>query len=422
MFINSSAYPLSVISCLHNGTAIQNYTELTCIDNISTNEPTPLLMWYKMDGGVGPSPMYALYVTATANTNWSLPLSLNYVRRSFSLPLKHSGNISCVLTTHEESGIYWIVISVDCNPRFIVSNTSTYTMYIRECGTQGIHSHYETLSPGHETVFEPPSLAKLYPLIEEQEAIKDDDNKQAITFKTLSEISVEFRSSSGQEWSSPVVLSYDMEQYIETTETKFLFATSYQNGCLYGSLLPAHFKGVFTSNLAISNSTRDINLSVSCTLEQLAFAFGLKDDNDMSFISVVQVVFDQIHCSIHRCMNNGRSNIEVKSIQIDNLYDKYSKYPVVAVPRYDHKPPLKIVNSDLPPFLSLSFSWVLNKYQYFPEICVISQPVTIQIDDRFIQRVRELLQNYSVPYLIQQDIEECVHNPSKYIVMHCMMI
>lgn len=381
---------------------------------------------------------FVVYVTANTGqpSDWSIPLSLNFVRRSFSLPTP-LGPSPCLLTTHSDGcGQYYIVISHDPRPRLICANHTRMTLQIMESGSIGIHSRPQTLSSGHESYFEPPSLAKLYPTTtnthnndNNSESDGDDEN---VVFKTLSDIHIRIGSliSTGPnasdpiQWTDPIPLHYDTEKYLKLSDTKLVFSTSYQYGTLYISLLPGDGGTLpvpiqTLSHCLISKETLHL-LDIECFLEQLTLSIDV--DEALKIRPVFTCVFDSwssklsvSHGSQYQC------SISIKSIQIDHhtSTNELIVFPVLALPRHDHVPPLSIVERELPPFLSFSVNW--TKFSdnvggtFITETCLSLQPVTLQFDDSFVRSLKKITASYSYsPLPITDTPSSPVHDVNQH--------
>lgn len=373
---------------------------MTSTITIPSNDTRPLLTWRKMEGT---KLTFAIYITAS-NTEevWSMPLSLRYVRCSFSLPLSSTTNAACVLTTHEYENGYYVVISLDPKPRLVLTNLTSTNLQIKEAHIRGIHAHPQNLYSGSEISFEPSSLAKLYPLIEDQ----DGKNERQPVFKTLCDVYIQLRSvlsDSQSSWSNPVKLTHNIEQNINLLEERLLFSASYQYGTCYISLLPCHGQPVSLTQSLRALPTKDFEENVlfaNLNIEQFVLSFDIEDCIKQHFDPVLRVTVDQLDSNLYYSSEDTRFKLKVKSVQIDNVasyFERPSSYTVVALPRYDHNPPLQIVPSDLPPVLVVTVDWVPLGGQLFPKIHITSQPVTLQVDDVFIQQIVQLIKSYQLP-------------------------
>ena len=352
---------------------------------------------------------FVVYVTANTEqpSEWSIPLSLNFVRRSFSLPTP-SGPSPCLLTTHSDGcGQYYVVISHDPRPRLVCANHTGFTLHIIEFGSIGVHSCPQTLPSGYESYFEPPSLAKLYPtatnINNNSETNGDDEN---VVFKTLSDIHVQIGllMSDTIEWSDPIPLHYDTEKYFKLSDTKLVFSTSYQYGALYISLLPGD-GGILpvpiqtSSHCLISQETLHL-LDIECFLGQLILSIDVEDT--LKIRPILTCVFDNWSSKLSVSRGSQyQCTISIKSIQIDhhNSTNEPVLFPVLAIPRHDHVPPISIVEREVPPFLLFSVNW--TKFSdnvggtFITETCLSLQPLTLQFDDSFVHSLKKIMLAYS---------------------------
>jgi hypothetical protein len=393
VIVNSTPHGISVLPCLHDGRITTNRDDSVKL-TLSVDGSKPLLVWNKM--GID-SLTFVVYITTASNGQWSIPLSLNYNRRSFSLPVPSSSSSPCVLTTHKHGGHHWVVISSDSNPRLLITNYTSCALHIREADVVDIQSCPQILPSGSETVFDPPSLAALYPLIQQEDA------KDRGIFKTLSDIRVQLQEATDQStWSKPISLLYDIEQFISDIGIKVLLATSYHNGCVYISLLPANDQPVpITDEPMMMTCSSSTNMfTAKCLMKQIVCSIDTgKEHHIHDTQPIIRLTFDSVNVSLKQWMGCIQANIDIQSIQVDNATAASSAavYDVIAIPRFNHNPPLSIIETDVQHFLCVSVNWVYSRGQVYPEINITCQPVTLQVDDVFIQRLTHLFKSYRLP-------------------------
>ena len=94
---------------------------------------------------------------------WSILLSTNFVRHSFSLPIhaSHRAFAACLLTTHENEGVTYIVLQEDPAPKICIQNLTSAEFQVMECGAIGLSAVLQTVPSCCEVIYDPSSLAKL---------------------------------------------------------------------------------------------------------------------------------------------------------------------------------------------------------------------------------------------------------------------
>lgn len=377
----------------------------------------PLITWYKK--GLKNESSFVIRVSSIGSDRWSIPLSLNFVRRSFSLPMPTGVLYPTLLTTHEDNGHHFIVFSYDPKPRLVLTNHSMLTLELIEY-SGGVHCHPQTLYPGSETYFEPPSLAIQYPLIQV--------SKQ---HKTLSDINIQLRLSrdllshdltsgdlSSINWTSPIPIQYDTQQSITLygSDVKLSLSTSHHNDVLYISLIPINRPPIKVAMVQSTNDTvceTSSYYQASIVLEQLIVAID-KEDITCAETSL-RFTLDDIRVDIsHSNDNHTHLSLDMGSLQLDHLH-KECLYSVVAIPYTDHCPPLQMIESVRDPFLVLRVSWVMmSNGVCINEFSASLSSLTIQIDDVLIMgTIMELVELYRMPPAIVVESLKINDNNSK---------
>ena len=361
---------------------------------VSSEEFVPVFAWNKIEGE---KLIFALQLSgdsAPSSTShlWSIPLSLNFVRHSFSLPQTTPTSLFCILTTHVSNEVTYVVLAEDTAPRLILTNTLPHPLLIREANSRGIHSHPQTLYPNVETSYEPPSLAILYPLI------KGISDEEKFEFKTVSEI--KFQIGIGLDaspvWSEPIKLQYSQDLDIAIP------------GCC--SVVVRARDGNRTVNVVITPAegleSREILASPSAhckskfafllNIEQLIISMDYEDASRNTISPVLRLTTEGVAFGWSQSTAGREVSATAKSIQLDNLGNS-SLYDVVLLPRRSHYPPAQLVKTPLSPYVSLSFHLSSSNMLLFETARLTVAPTTIQVDSQLIQQLVGLVQSYGPP-------------------------
>ena len=160
---------------------------------VATGETKPLLFWQQKESSGSRGEVQALVLTTVNERRlWSLPLSTNFIRHSFSLPTGNPDElfIPAVLTMHETGKSVYLVVAKDPSPRFLIQNLTWQNFEVVERGTKGIHAYPQNIFPSHQVFYEPPTLAKQYPVVFDPELA---GTKEKYLLRNIKLVSLQFR-------------------------------------------------------------------------------------------------------------------------------------------------------------------------------------------------------------------------------------
>ena len=387
--------------------------EVNSVTHVAPNDHTALLFWQTSRD----APVKTLRLTAcTSLSAWSIPLSLNYVRRSFSLPCDTDDgttNLPCILSTHELKNVNYAVISKDHAPRLVVSNLSLKALEVTEAGATDLYCRPQPLGIGEKVAYEPASLAKQYPLINANKA--DETERGSRYFKTVNQVMLKLRllatsGEEGKEWSKPFHLHLDSEQVVRVPNYEALFATvSFNKGTVHVSLIPMTGKVVVTDiDSILTQKPPHKPLSVACSIKELVVCMDFEQPGNATTQSVAKITVESIDMSFSRTSEESSGSIVVSSVQVDNIMSsrkgESGGYKVILVPRREHSPPHQLVKTNAPPFLSICFRKAIFPTSLFYDIHVSAQPVTIQFDSCFLQNMKSVLAGYQFPETMKSQV------------------
>ena len=351
---------------------------------------------------------YSLAITGcTDREEWSLPLLMNFVRRSFCLPVRVGGTsssltaVSCLLTTHELDSISYIVINNDPSPRLLVKNLAHCCLEIREANTHWLHSHSQTLYPHSCVSYDPPSLAMQYPLIKEW--VESEDEVRNMNFIRLNDIKFQFKVHENHKalWSDGVKLPLGKGDEVGVAIPGYgtVNVLMTRKGRVFEiSIVPAlEEESVITCpgiQMVKDASSHSNTLSIEIISSQLVLA--LNRESPTTIQPVLILICDNTHIKVQHAPFLSRANLEMEALQIDSYLD--SVPTVVLCPRVLHDPPVRLVKPRLPPFITTSVEIGGSAHERIVESFIVSlEPVTFHLDDTLIIKLGKVLQNYRPP-------------------------
>lgn len=377
-----------------------------CWTTIDSEHSQPLIFWYQ---NTSKSASYLVQVTADEGLErWSIPISLNFVRRSFSLPLSQSSspdacplsNSALVVSTHSVDGVLYVVLSTDPSPRLLVSNCSPLTLELREASSRGLNVAAQVLPAGESVSYEPPTLARQYPLI----AGSGDADIQLTEIENILLQLRALRQDNEEEnsqWSSPFPLNSGLKRMTllpGPASTRVLVSVAVELGRVSVTLLP--FEASSSPPSVASPSRWPLELTVR--VQQLVVCVDCEDWQTLMVRPVLKMIGDHITVN-YTCSSTEQHKLEfiIRSLQLDNIAKSTSSsYPVVALPRYDHNPPAQLIKKEFPPFLRFTLNRMGSAV--IQSFSVSVQPVTVQVDNAFIAELMLLVKSYQPPFIPHQ--------------------
>ena len=475
--VNKTNYPVTILPQLSNTNGpvdpSDRLLDSRCLLKLEPSESMPLISW---DRKLEVEKLtYVLHISADfSHEKWSLPLSLNFVRYCFSLPVVSETSpsvehIPCLITTHKFDNCMYVVMDTDPFPRLLINNLCPELIKIKEANTHDIYAHPQTLYPGYQISFEPPTLAALYPIIKELDEVNEED-KQA---KRLTDVGLQFQvvshDSHVTSWSSPITLplvgklpaiylngygSIDLETWSKE-RTLYLSIRNSQGSTDVTSrpvdasprlvphtlieeqldqsprlvphtlleeqldksprLVPHTLlkEQLDQGTCTLAESPRPIphvvNASESIAVEK-KFSMDIEelvillDIESNGFIEpVLRITADKIQCMIP---SQDTLDLKVDLIQIDNVSEtSNSAYDVIICPRVQHDPPTQLIKTDSQPLIILSVHRTsVADLHSFHDISLSLQPVTIQLDDILLVKLKHLAESYNPPPIFKSNI------------------
>ena len=399
-----------------------------CLDNhsflVKQGDSEPVIFWnnfhskHQESGTLTQVLCLAAAEDKNLVSSWSNFFSPKFVRHSFSLPsfteaLSHK---PCLLTRHEADGITYLVVSHDPSPRLYLQNLCGVGLEVVECGTAGVNGFPQQIPSGEEVVYEPPSAAKLYPLVFDEEAMSDHErelkNKADKAMLQLRKRSTEKETFV---WSKPFPLGFAEEKVVTIPEVDIMFVSTDKRGCTTTmSIIP-------TTSAPLSNielpkeSQAAVSIAVKFKLEQLVVCIDDEVTDSSSVKEVLRMYGDDIEMLYTKSHRKGTEVVlSMQSCQVDNMYDKTSaEYAVAMISRNEHVQRPSLVETGLSPVARLQVTFNPHSMRLIDKLQISTQPVTIQLEDSLLQLLRVLIFTYLPPgVLIASSLEVSQSNTS----------
>lgn len=336
----------------------------------------------------------------------SIFLSPKFVRRSFSLPCIEGTTLSHyphILTRHETDGVTYLVVSEDPSPRFYFQNLCATELEVVECGTSSVNAYPQLIPSGCEVVYEPPSIAKLYPLVfdpestsEQEKEIKDKANKVTLKMR---------QRSSGEEpstWSKPFPLSSAEEKVVPIPNFDMVFISTDKRGCTATmSIIPT--KSAPLSNIDLPPD-QEIPVSVDVTfkMEQIVVCIDDEVTDHSAIKELLRMYGDKIelHCTMSP-RKGTQIELSMEKCQVDNIHEKtLPEYSVAMISRSEHVRRPSLVQTDFPPVAKLLINFNPSSIRLIDKLQLSTQPVTIQLEDSLLQHMKDVIFTYLPPGII----------------------
>ena len=372
----------------------------------------PLLFWNLLnDSQSNRAVTHSLLLTGHELGNldkdslWSIHLSTNFVRHSFSLPIHTSPRAfaACLLTTHENEGVTYIVLQEDPAPKICIQNLTSAEFHVMECGAIGLSAVPQTVPSCCEVIYEPPSLAKLYPVVYDEDIASEQDKRLQRMAKNV-KIRLRCGGTEVKEgWSNPFLLTQNDDQFLEVPGFgRVLVSANSHTHHTFISLIPVGTSPSLqlTSQLA-PTSHQPISRDLKVKVDIRQFVISLFDDAQRTEkeAEVLRFVASDLHFSHSRLDKEGaKVELTLRSLRVDNMtVQSLQEFAVAFLPRCEHAPPLQLVKKDFPPLLKLLVEYNPHASFQISSIHLSIQPVTFHLEDSLLQRLKAVSNTYSIP-------------------------
>ena len=427
IFHNSTPHDLQLSSSLFrpskSGCRAAQHTPLL-VESVPSQatRPLPFCEHREMDGSGGT--VQALVLRTSLETKrWSLPLSSDFVRHSFALPTSDDQFLRAVLTMHEHSNTLYMVASLDPAPRLLVQNHTQQCFEIVEDGAAGIHSFPQVLPPAQEVVYEPPTFAKQYPIVFDAELSQSEGAGQ--TQGNMMQVAVklglhqpnleatneeeEEEESVQLEWSDPFRLCGDSDRVLSVPGGESVLVSTHRMGTtLHLTLLPtgqaASLQPVPSiTTVSPDSSARSSDMDVELRLEEVVVCFDDETTEHCRTIEeVLQVIVDGAVLQFSGKGSDG-SNLKLilESFHINNMMEREGgDFAVTVIPRTHHARRASLIDLEPTPLASVSVHYNPHSLNMIELLHIAVQPLTLQLEDELLNRIKRLIATYSSPALL----------------------
>ena len=390
--------------------------DLSLTMEVAPGVTRPVLFWQCLTepSGKGHSPAFRFTVTSSldSSSSWSILLSPRFVRHSFTLPTDDpsQSSISALLTMHEIENTTYLVVARDPSPRLIVQNLCPAALEVVEAGARGIHSSPQLVLPGHEVIYDPPSIAKLYPLIYDSD-IAGDEEKRLHTNAQKVSLCFHLKSSPVQDpwrgWSRAYPLANEQDVVLGVPDLgNVLISMDRYGHSQFLSILPTggtqalEVKSSFVASM-VKPPKKELRLT--CSLSRVVLCVDDETESTQTVSQVIRLITDDVEMLYWRSTNKGtKIELTLNSLQVDNMTVQSSaEFSVVLLPRSEHAARPQLVRYEPPPLVKafIQFNPRLNDVVDLVHLMV--QPVTLQLEDGLLHKLRDILPSFTLPGVLR---------------------
>ena len=413
-------------SCIHTWPCVFNKhqppaatnidPDLSLVKGIQPSGTQPVLFWQKTvvaSSGKGLTPAIRLAIAPSPNLpppSWSIFLSPRFVRHSFSLPANDSAQSSlpALLTMHELENTTYLVIICDPSPRLLVQNLCPTVLEVVQADSKGIHASPQLLLPGHEVVYDPPSLAKLYPVVydsdiasEEETRLHSRAQKVSLCFRVKATPTQDFGRKG---WSLPYPLANEQDVVLSIPEHGNVLVSMDRCGhSQFISILPTGevqpMQRATTSFADSLTQSPKKEINFSCSLSRVVVCLDDDTASQKVVSQVLQLVADDVKFLYWRLSTKGtKVELALCSLQIDNkTVQSSAEFSVVLLPRSDHAARPQLIRNEPPPLVRALLQYNPRMDNVIDLVHVMVQPVTVQLEDSLLHKLRAILPSFSSP-------------------------
>lgn len=441
---NNSRYSIRVLTCItekgvllpslsHQLSLLQS--KLTECEIIEPRKCQALLFWNLLSSSLtGKGATHSLLITGcdcdcpSRPVSWSIHLSVDFVRHSFSLPvtLPSQSFAACLLTMHESADVTYLVLQEDMAPRVCLQNLTSAEFEVAESRVTGINACPQSVPSRHEVVYEPPSMAKLYPLVYDDDIATEHDRRiqQAASNLRIKIRCVKLADGDGTaggsknaeagggesgSWSDHFLLAQDQDRTLEVPGFGcVLVSCDSQAHCMFLSLLPTGPNPCqkLTSRLGVmSTQTSRRTWRLEVELAQLVASLCDDTHSHQRTTEISRFVANGLHfVQSSLDQEEGKLDLTLQSLRVDNMLKKSSEdFSVVFLPRCEHAAPQQLIKQETPPLLKLLVRHNPHAVFQISSIHVSIQPGTFQLEDSLLQKFRSIMETFKQPQLMHVD-------------------
>lgn len=436
VLLNNLPFPLDTWACITDERPKPHdpAVGMATTTRLHPGDTAGIVLWQRLyRAGHAPSrgSTHAVFFRASGATFWSMPVTVGLVRRSFALPAAMGRNETAfhaaLLTKHEHDDVTYLVVSRDLSPRLRLQNLCGVGLEVVEAGTSGEQVPAQRLPPGCEVVYEPPTLAKLYPLVYDEAVAKEGEKALVESAKNVSlkirssQLSGEGAEQEGTHgWSKPFWANGDHDMVLLVPGIGGLMVSTHLWGnTLEISILPT--AGVSptscTSPLLRPTPSGSVgSVSIECTCDQLVISLDDEVASPSAIEEVIRLVYDKSALVYSKSDREGaRLEFTVLSSRVDNkTEDSTGEFAVILIPRAEHAAQPQLVRVTPPPLLRFTIQYNAHAPSLVDELSLCVQSFTVQVEDTLLHRLRDLLATFQLPGTLAnrlQELRSSQHHP-----------
>ena len=422
---NNTTYKVQVIPCLtgEGQSCDHRQTHAHVMEELEPKATCQLLYWNLTDG-LTPSTKtaitHSILVTGCVvdgirsfktigSPIWSLHLSTDFVRHSFSLPISDASqsSIPCLLTMHEKSDITYLVLQEDRDPPVLIQNLLSADFQVVETQVRGLDVCPQSLPAQQEVVYHPPSLAKLYPIVYDKEMATERDRKvlqaaQSVKIKIRCTGHGDLNNVDGCSWSNFFPIVCDSDKIVSIPEFgDVLISSMNMDRTLFLSLLPTgdHYPQKLFSCQGIKPQISDHLMSVRYEINLAHFVCSLIDD--VSKKEILRTIISKMEGIYSRpSQDDAKLDLTLQSLRIDNFAGYHSmEFAVCLLPRSEHAAPSQLFQQEDPPLLKLLVHYSPRVRSNVHSFYLRVAPVTMQLEDCLWKELKRIVKSFKQPAL-----------------------
>ncbi len=325
---------------------------------------------------------------------------------------------------HESEDLTYLVLQLDMAPRVCIQNLTSGHFSVVECTTAMMHNDIDAccqrIPAHHEVSYEPPSLARLYPIVFDEEIASEKDKRAQLAAKNVkiklrcvqSSRSCDERlregSSEGEIWSSPLSVAGDQDRVVNIPGFGgVLVSTDTQFQSIFISLLPTRGSPQQLSNrLKSISSEQSVSRIFRCDVLVSQLIVSLFDnphqverDTEILRLFVNKAHFS--HCNFSP--EGAKMDFVLESLRIDNMMNQNSgEFAVAFLPRSEHAARPQLIQQELKPLLKFLIHYNPQATFQVYAFSLCAQPVTIQLEDSLLQKLKAMIKTFRQPELLQR--------------------
>ena len=406
---NNLSHSLDLWPCVVSDSSPPEDPLASCLQQVPAKEARAVVFWQGKDSSEAAHALLLRSSIKDSEHGWSIFLSPNFIRHSFALPTGNSKEpfAAALLTVHDYEDITYLVVSHDPSPKLQIQNLGSSTLEVSESGSKAIHVSPQVLPPGCQVAYEPPALAKLYPLVYEEEIA---GKREKEVWKAAKDVAIKFRTrlvDSDEEekigeWSEPFRLTGDADKIVTIPEAGSMLISIHTRGnAIFISLLPTGSGSPpqLEEALPLAVPTLERAIDFKCNLTQAVICLDDETSNQFTITEILRIIANEVearYLASHR--EGSKIDLTLQALHVDNMTESsLGEYAVMLIPRSKHAARAKLIHSDPPPLLTVSVHYNPHTSNSIERLYVSLQSITVQVEDTLLHTLKTHFESYTLP-------------------------